>query len=240
MKFDDASLPQHVAIIMDGNGRWAKQRKLPRVAGHRKGVETLKEIVRYANHCGIKVLTVYAFSTENWGRPKDEVNYLMNLPKTFFNEYLDELDKENVKIMTIGDIKSLPEHTHEMMKTSFERTKNNTGLIFNIALNYGSRQEITRAMQLIAKEIEQGELSVDDITPELIDTMLETSELGELASPDLMIRTSGEYRLSNFLLWQLAYSEFYFTPTYWPDFTPEHFDQALIDYMHRQRRYGKL
>ncbi|MBG9985292.1 isoprenyl transferase [Facklamia sp. DSM 111018] len=240
MNHDLEKIPKHVAIIMDGNGRWAKKRMMPRVFGHRKGVETLKEIVIRANELGIKILTVYAFSTENWSRPEDEVNFLLNLPKDFFDSFLPQLNKNNVKVDYIGDANRLPEETQAIMQEGLAQTSKNTGMILNIALNYGSRQEITQAVQLIATKVAQGELMPNAIDEELIDAHLMTHFLGEYSAPDLMIRTSGELRLSNFLLWQLAYSEFYFTDILWPDFKPEQFDEAIIEYSKRKRRFGKV
>ncbi|WP_438940301.1 isoprenyl transferase [Facklamia lactis] len=240
MNHDLEKIPKHVAIIMDGNGRWAKKRMMPRVFGHRKGVETLKEIVIRANELGIKILTVYAFSTENWSRPEDEVNFLLNLPKDFFDSFLSQLNKNNVKVDYIGDANRLPEETQAIMQEGLAQTSNNTGMILNIALNYGSRQEITQAVQLIATKVAQGELIPNEINEELIDAHLMTRFLGAYSAPDLMIRTSGELRLSNFLLWQLAYSEFYFTDILWPDFKPEQFDEAITEYSKRKRRFGKV
>ncbi len=240
MKLDPKTLPKHIAIIMDGNGRWAKKRFLPRVAGHKKGVETIKKIVIRCNELKIKVVTIYAFSTENWGRPEEEVRYLMNLPKYFFNDFLPQLIEENIKVQTTGNVEQLPEHTKKMMDEAIEKTKDNDGLILNICLNYGSHQEITYAVKQIAEEVKENRLDVEDINETLISQHLETANLGEYANPDLMIRTSGEQRLSNFLLWQLAYSEFYFCDKYWPDFTPDDLDIALEDYANRHRRYGKL
>ncbi len=240
MKLNPETLPNHIAIIMDGNGRWAKKRYLPRVAGHKKGVETIKEIVIRCNELKIKVLTIYAFSTENWGRPEEEVRYLMNLPKYFFDDYLPKLMENNIKVQTIGNVEQLPDHTKNMMREAIQKTKNNTGLILNISLNYGSHQEITQAVKQIAQKVKDNQLEIDSIDETLISQHLETANLGEYANPDLMIRTSGEQRLSNFLLWQLAYSEFYFCDKYWPDFTPDDLDLALKEYANRHRRYGKL
>lgn len=233
-------LPNHIAIIMDGNGRWAKKRMMPRVFGHKKGVETLKVITRRAHQLGLKVLTVYAFSTENWSRPSDEVNYLMNLPKDFFDSFLPELMENNVKVSCMGDLAKLPEETRKILDKGLNQTKDNTGLILNIALNYGGQQEITQAVKAIGKDLIDGKLTIETIDQALIQTYLMTAPLGSHADPDLIIRTSGELRMSNFLLWQLAYSEFYFTDILWPDFKAEDFDNAIEDYLKRQRRYGKL
>lgn len=232
--------PHHVAIIMDGNGRWAKKRHMPRVFGHKKGVETLKKITIRAHELGIKVLTVYAFSTENWSRPEEEVNFLMKLPKEFFDSFLPELMKHNVRVTTIGDPSRLPQETQALMQEGLDRTAANTGMILNIALNYGGRQELVQASQAIALQVLEGQLDPSAIDEDLLSQYLMTHPLGDYQDPDLMIRTSGELRLSNFLLWQLAYSEFYFTDVLWPDFTPAEFDQAIEAYQKRQRRYGKV
>lgn len=234
------NIPQHVAIIMDGNGRWAKKRHMPRVYGHKKGVETLKKIVIRAHELGIKVLTVYAFSTENWSRPEDEVKFLLKLPEDFFDSFLPELMANNIKVTAIGDAKRLPDETQALMQRGLDQTAHNTGMILNIALNYGGRQEIVKASQAIAQEVLEGRLDLADINEEQVGKHLMTKALGDNQEPDLMIRTSGELRLSNFLLWQVAYSEFYFTDVLWPDFTPQEFDQALAAYQKRQRRYGKV
>lgn len=230
------NLPKHVAIIMDGNGRWAKQRSRPRVFGHKQGVEAIKTITRHASHRGIQVLTVYAFSTENWSRPEAEVKYILKLPQLFFDETLPELMANNVQVRVIGDIPGLPEETHGLLNEAIEKTANNDGLILNTAINYGSRDEIVHAVQ----EIVASGVDASQVDEALIEKHLYTNFLGELSDPDLIIRTSGEERLSNFLLWQAAYSEFYFTDTLWPDFSPEDLDEALEDYAQRHRRYGKL
>ena len=232
--------PHHVAIIMDGNGRWAKKRHMPRVFGHKKGVETLKKITIRAHELGIKILTVYAFSTENWSRPEEEVNFLMKLPKEFFDSFLPEIMKHNVRVTTIGDPSRLPQETQALMQEGLDRTAANTGMILNIALNYGGRQELVHASQAIAQQVLEGQLDPSAIDEDLLSQYLMTHPLGDYQDPDLMIRTSGELRLSNFLLWQLAYSEFYFTDVLWPDFTPAEFDQAIEAYQKRQRRYGKV
>lgn len=234
------NIPNHVAIIMDGNGRWAKKRLLPRTMGHKAGVDTIREIAIHASKLGIKVLTLYAFSTENWGRPQEEVAYLMNLPKIFFKEFLPQLMEYNIKLETIGDIKKLPQQTLSVVEDTVAATKENTGMVLNFAINYGSHEEMTCAMKEIAKMVESGVLKSDEITSELIESKLMTQKLKEFAQPDLMIRTSGELRLSNFLLWQLAYSEFYFTDILFPDFKPKHFDEALESFNQRQRRFGKV
>lgn len=233
-------IPSHVGIIMDGNGRWAKKRFLPRVAGHKKGVETIKKIAIHANQLGIKLITLYAFSTENWGRPEEEVNFLMKLPKDFFDSFLPELIQNNCRVEYIGDMTRLPQETQRILREAVDQSKDSTGLILNFAINYGSQQEITEAVKEIGSELLSGQLSLEEVTPDLIETYLMTARYGDLAQPDLIIRTSGEERLSNFLMWQAAYSELYFTPTYWPDFSTQDFDLALEAYAKRQRRYGKV
>ncbi|CDQ19713.1 Undecaprenyl pyrophosphate synthetase [Halobacillus karajensis] len=228
-------LPKHVAIIMDGNGRWAKNRGMPRIAGHKEGMGVVKRIVRYASDIGIKVLTLYAFSTENWKRPKNEVEFLMKLPVDFLSTYLPELIERNVQVRTIGDFDVLPAHTQKAVKEAIAKTKDNDGLILNFALNYGSRFEMVHAVKQIASKVQEGEVNVSDIDESMFSSELYTSEL---IDPDLLIRTSGEQRLSNFLLWQLAYAEFWFTEVYWPDFNESHFEKALYDFQNRKRRFG--
>ncbi len=232
---DQDHLPKHVAIIMDGNGRWAKNRGMPRIAGHKEGMGVVKKIVRQASDIGVHVLTLYAFSTENWKRPKKEVDFLMKLPVDFLNTYLPELIERNVQVQTIGDFNVLPNHTQKAVQEAIEKTKDNNGLILNFALNYGSRFEMVNAVKEIAAEVENGSVQISDIDETLFSSHLYTSDLKE---PDLLIRTSGEQRLSNFLLWQLAYAEFWFTEVYWPDFDESLFEKALYDYQNRKRRYG--
>lgn len=229
--------PEHVAIIMDGNGRWAKKRGLPRVAGHKEGMDVVKRTVDAAVKYNIKILTLFAFSTENWKRPKPEVEYLLKLPKEFLHIYLPDLIKNNVRIETIGDFDSLPEHTKEAVQYAKDKTKDNDGLLLNFALNYGSRNEIIRAIKLISRDIDESKLSLDHLDENLISKYLYTQGLTD---PDLLIRTSGEQRLSNFLLWQLAYTEFWFTDVLWPDFTEKIFVEALLDFQRRSRRYGGI
>ncbi|MEX1376362.1 MAG: isoprenyl transferase [Eubacteriales bacterium] len=231
------NLPEHVAIIMDGNGRWAKKRLLPRSAGHRAGVEALRNIIRMSSHIGIKYLTLYAFSTENWKRPKDEVNVLMKLLVEFLYNEIDELDAENVCITFMGDIEKFPKDPFKAIKYALERTKDNTGLTVCIALNYGSRLEIRQAVKKIAELYKAGNILLDDITDELISSHLDTSHMPD---PDLIIRTSGEQRLSNFMLYQASYSEFYFTQAHWPDFGNEEYTEALNEYAKRKRRFGDV
>ena len=226
--------PKHVAIIMDGNGRWAKNQGLPRTAGHHRGSENVKEIAIHANKLGIKVLTLYAFSTENWSRPNDEVKYLMQLPSIFFKKFLKDLMKNNVRIETIGELDAFPTETKKILQSAIVETSNNTGLILNFAMNYGSRREIILATKRLAEKVKHG-LDIDEISEELFDMQLMTSHLPPV---DFLIRTSGECRLSNFLLWQLAYAEMHFMDVSWPDFSPKEFDKALKVYQGRQRRFG--
>lgn len=230
-------LPEHIAIIMDGNGRWAKKRGLPRIAGHKEGMDVVQKTVQMAVKYKIKILTLYAFSTENWKRPKSEVEYLMKLPKEFLHFYLPDLIRNNVKISILGEIDNLPKYTQEAIYDAIEKTKDNDGLLLNFAFNYGSRFEILRAIKHIAKDVEQGKVDIDSLTEENFTNYLYTKDIKD---PDLLIRTSGEQRLSNFLLWQLAYSEFWFTDVLWPDFNEEVFKQALCDYQSRKRRYGGI
>lgn len=231
------NIPRHVAIIMDGNGRWANQRGLPRIAGHHAGMKAIKRATIAADEIGIQVLTMYAFSTENWKRPQDEVDFLMKLPEQFLSIELDELIEKNVQVRLMGWREGLPEHTLRAVETAIERTKHNNGLILNFALNYGSRHEIVTAVRQIAEEVRSGSMKPEDVTDEAIAGRLLS---GGLPDPDLMIRTSGEIRISNFMLWQMAYSELWFTDIYWPEFTGEHLMQAVIEYQRRARRYGGL
>jgi undecaprenyl diphosphate synthase len=230
-------LPKHVAIIMDGNGRWATQRNMPRTIGHSQGARTLKNLLRCCSDWGIGALTVYAFSTENWQRPLDEVNFLMMLFERTLQQELAEMHAQGVKVNFLGDLTALPITLNRLVQQSIELTQNNSGIQFNVAINYGGRADITTACQEIARKIQQGTMQVADITEELIEQHLST---GGLPAPDLMIRTSGEMRLSNFLLWQLAYAEMYFTETLWVDFDRHELQQALAVYQQRQRRFGGL
>ncbi|MEL3960553.1 isoprenyl transferase [Lysinibacillus endophyticus] len=230
-------IPSHIAIIMDGNGRWAKKRALPRVAGHHEGMKTVRKIARCADDLGIKVLTLYAFSTENWKRPKSEVDYLMGLPEKFLKSFMPEIMERNIRVQMMGEKEALPTSTQAVLNEAMERTKNNSGLILNFAMNYGSRAEIVRAMKDIMVEVSKGNLNVDSIDESTITNYLMTSQLPE---PDLLIRTSGEVRLSNFMLWQLAYTEFWFTDTLWPDFNEETLMEAIHAFQKRNRRYGGL
>ncbi|WP_155286639.1 isoprenyl transferase [Lacticaseibacillus zhaodongensis] len=240
IKLDPQRIPQHVAIIMDGNGRWAKKRLLPRIAGHKQGMDNVRTITRAASALGIKVLTLYAFSTENWKRPKDEVSYIMSLPVTFFNNFVPELIEQNVRVMIMGDLTALPESTRSACARAIADTAHCDGMILNFALNYGGRDELRRAVQQLAQEAEDGKRQARDIKDTDIDAALMTAPLGKLADPDLLIRTSGEERISNFLLWQIAYSELVFTDRLWPDFSADDLRSACADYASRDRRFGAV
>lgn len=237
LELDMERIPGHIAIIMDGNGRWAKEKGMPRVAGHKAGVETIRTIVKASDKLGVKVLTVYAFSTENWSRPLEEVNALMDLLVVYLNNEVKELHENNVKINAIGNLNGLPDKAHKKLLESMAKTGDNTGLILNLALNYGGRHEITNGVKKIAEKVKNGELDVENIDEALIGNHLYTAGLPD---PDLMIRTSGELRLSNYLLWQLAYSEFYFTDLYWPDFDESALKEAIWVYQNRDRRFGGI
>ena len=230
-------IPEHIAIIMDGNGRWAEKRGMPRVAGHKEGISAIVKIVKAAVNCKVKVLTLYAFSTENWKRPKSEVDFILRLPKEFLNIYLPDLIANNVRIETIGDMEKLPSHTRKAVQYAIDRTQGNDGLQLNFALNYGSRNEILNAMKEMLVDLNDGKLSLDELDDQHFSRYLNTAGL---ADPDLLIRTGGEKRLSNFLLWQLAYTEFWFTDVLWPDFSEKEFLHALEEYQHRKRRYGGI
>ncbi|TMW73238.1 isoprenyl transferase [Alteribacter natronophilus] len=234
-ELDPHNIPNHVAIIMDGNGRWAKKRGLPRVAGHREGMNVIKKIVKRSSRLGVGVLTLYAFSTENWKRPKPEVDFLMRLPERFLKSELPKLIEENVQVRITGSREALPGHTREAVEQAVEDTRNNDGMVLNFALNYGSRNEMVQAIRQIYSRVESGEITIDDVSEETVASALMTEGLDD---PDLLIRTSGEIRLSNFMLWQLAYAEFWFTDVLWPDFTEHHFEEALAVYQKRTRRYG--
>lgn len=230
----------HLAIIMDGNGRWAKKRHKPRYVGHKEGMNNVERITLAADKLGIKVLTLYAFSTENWARPKEEVAYLMNLPVRFFDKFMPTLMKNNVKVNIMGYLDELPKKTYDIVQRAMHETANNTGLILNFAFNYGSRKEIVSAVQKLGQAIEAGELNSSEIDEELISKNLMTGKFEEYRDPDLLIRTSGEQRISNFLLWQLAYSELAFSSKNWPDFTAEDLEKFVRDFQSRSRRFGKL
>jgi len=234
---DPSLLPHHVAVIMDGNGRWANRRGLPRIMGHQRGVDALKSLLRCCNDWGVPALTAYAFSTENWGRPLEEVEFLMTLFERVLRRELQEMMTENVKIRFVGNLDSLPLSLQEEIDRSMRDTENNTGIQFTVATNYGGRQEILQACRAIAVKIQAGKLAPEDIDEAEIERHLYTFGLSH---PDLLIRTSGEMRISNFLLWQMAYAEIYVTPTLWPDFNRQEFHKALLDYQQRERRFGKV
>lgn len=230
-------LPRHVAVIMDGNGRWAKQRGLPRFMGHRRGVDALKDLLRCCRDWGVEALTAYAFSTENWGRPSEEVEFLMTLFERVLRQELREMMEEDVRIRFVGNLSVLPRSLQAEIEKSVAETANNQGIQFTVATNYGGRQEIIQACRTIAQQVQQGNLNPDDIDEALFDRHLYTAGI---CDPDLLIRTSGEMRLSNFLLWQMAYAEIYVTDTLWPDFDRDQFHQALSAYQQRERRFGKV
>ena len=230
------NIPKHVAIIMDGNGRWAKERGLPRIAGHREGINSVREITRICGEIGVKYLTLFTFSTENWNRPKREVKALMTLLLSTIKKEIKELHKNNVKFSTIGDISILPKSTEKGIKEGIELTSNNSGLNLILALNYGSRQEILSAVNNIISDINKKDIEIDSIDENIFSSYLYTNNCPD---PDLLIRTSGELRISNFLLWQSAYTEMYLTDTYWPSFRENELFQAILDFQNRERRFGK-
>lgn len=232
-KKPNLTIPKHVAIIMDGNGRWAKKRGLPRSAGHKEGSKNLRKIVENASDIGIEVITVYAFSTENWKRPKEEVSFLMKLIKKYFNDWMPDLIKERVKVTFIGEMETLPKDVLEVVNETERKTASHDRITLNIALNYGSHNEMLKAV----KNIINDNIKSDDINEDLFEQYLMTKDLPKI---DLLIRTSGEYRLSNFLLWQLAYCEFYFTDVLWPDFNKKELEKAIAEYSKRNRRYGGI
>ena len=229
-------LPKHIAVIMDGNGRWAVERKQSRTEGHREGIESVRDIVKASSQLGIKYLTLYAFSIENWKRPASEVSVLMKLLEYFLKAELDDLHKNNVRIFTIGKISSLPKSIQQLLYNAMEKTKENTGLTLTLALSYSGRWDIVRAVQMIALDVRRGKVSPEALSDELFSSYLQTSKIPD---PDLLIRTSGEMRLSNFLLWELAYSEIYITDKYWPEFRRKDLYEALYDYFKRERRFGR-
>ena len=234
---DMKKLPKHIAIIMDGNGRWADRRNLPRVAGHRAGIDSVHEVVELCGELGIRVLTLYAFSAENWKRPPLEINALMKLLLNQLREQTPDLNTKNVRVAVIGDTDRLPRKVSYELQRSIDMTKNNTGLILNLALNYGGRQEILKAVKSISTDIESRKLKVKDLDENMFSQYLYTSGFPD---PDIIIRTSGELRISNFLLWQCAYSELYITDVLWPDFRKKHLLLALISYQRRKRRFGGI
>lgn len=232
-----SDIPKHIAIIMDGNGRWARERTLPRIAGHREGVNSVREVTRICGEIDVEFLTLYTFSKENWKRPKKEVSALMTLLLRTINKEVKGLHKNNVKFNIIGDLEMLPPSTRKGLEEGINLTSQNTGLNLSLALNYGSRQEMLEATQTLAMQVKDGLISVGDINEELFSKYLYTNGIPD---PDLMIRTSGESRLSNFLLWQSAYTEIYMTSTYWPDFREKELLEAILDYQKRERRFGKV
>ncbi len=236
-QLDMNMLPEHIAIIMDGNGRWATKKGMPRSFGHRAGVNALREVVKLCVELGIKYLTVYAFSTENWKRPRDEINMLMELLVEYLNKEIEELCANNVKINPMGIISELPPQAQEAVTMAVQRTKGNTGMVFNVALNYGGRAELVQAVRRIGEKIQRGELQVEDVDETVVNNHLYTAGQPD---PDLLIRPSGDYRISNFLLWQLAYTEFWLTSTMWPDFGRIDLLKALLDFQGRERRFGGL
>ena len=229
------NMPKHIAIIMDGNRRWARERGLDPKLGHKAGAKTLEKIVRYANKIGLEYITVYAFSTENWKRTEDEVGALMLLLQNYLDEYSKRADTENIKVKVLGDISALPEGMQKSIKNCMERTKENTGVTFNIALNYGGRDEILKAVKKIAQDVKEDKIKINEITEETISNSLYTAGQPD---PDLLIRTSGELRTSNFLPWQIVYSEFVFTDKNWPDFEEKDLDEAIEIYQRRNRKFG--
>ena len=233
-QLDNSRIPAHIAIIMDGNGRWAKAKGLPRTAGHVEGVETVKKITEEATRLGVKYLTLYTFSTENWSRPVEEIEALMHLVLTNLEEEI--FMKNNVRFRMIGEMERLPQSVQKRLSECIERTSVNTGMTMIVALSYSSRWELTRAARMLAEDVKEGRLSSEDINEEMISSRLTTNFMPD---PDLLIRTGGELRISNYLLWQCAYSEFYFTDEFWPDFNEESLRKAIADYQQRQRRYGK-
>jgi undecaprenyl diphosphate synthase len=236
-EIDMDRIPEHIAIIMDGNGRWAKAKNLPRAMGHKAGVETIRRVIKEADRLGVKYMTFYAFSTENWKRPKDEVSALMKLLVQYLRQEIDELDAKGVLINVLGDLSRLPKECVDEIARAKERTKNNTGIVMNFALNYGGRDEIIRATKEVAASVAKGEITVDDIDGKTIEKYLYTANMPD---PDIIIRPSGEQRLSNFLLWQCAYSEFWYSNINWPDFTEKDLGRAIYDFQNRDRRFGGI
>ena len=237
---NNTTVPEHVAIIMDGNGRWAEQQGKPRKFGHEEGMEAVRRVTKRASERGVKVLTLYAFSTENWKRPPSEVHFLMQLPIRFFDRFVPELQEKNVKVNMIGFEDKVPGSTKKAILKAMEETKDNTGMILNFAFNYGGRSEIVQATKRIAEKVANNEIDFNDINESLVEEHLLTHSLEPFQNVDFLIRSSGEQRLSNFLLWQNAYSEFYFSELLWPEFTGDVLDEALLSYKNRKRRYGAL
>lgn len=236
-KINIDKLPKHVAIIMDGNGRWAQKKGKPRVFGHKNGVQSVREVSEAAAEIGVSYLTLYAFSTENWGRPKLEVNALMHLLIETVNNEMKTLNENNIKLNAIGEIEALPKKTYQALLRGIEDTKNNTRMTLNLALNYSGRWDIEQATKTIAQKVSTNEIQIADINQKLISDHLSTANIPD---PELLIRTSGEFRISNYLLWQIAYTELHFTDVLWPEFRKEHFYEALVNFQSRDRRFGKI
>ncbi len=236
-KIDLSKVPNHVAVIMDGNGRWAKQKGEMRIFGHMNGVESVRETLSAAAEVGIKYLTLYAFSTENWNRPKEEIDALMNLLVTTIANETDELNENEVRLLTIGDASNLPESCQVALNEAMEKTAQNKRINLVLALSYSSRWELTNAFKMMAADVKENKLALENITEDTVTNYLNTKDIPE---PELLIRTSGECRISNFLLWQCAYTEFYFTSILWPDFRKENFFEAILNYQQRERRFGKV
>jgi undecaprenyl diphosphate synthase len=234
---DKNKIPKHVAVIMDGNGRWAKERGKNRLEGHAMGVDSVRATLKTARELGVSYLTLYAFSTENWSRPKEEVDGLMDLLVQSITNEIEELNENGVRLLAIGDIDGLPEKCSNSLKEAINNTSKNNQISLILALNYSSKWELNKAIRLIASDVQSKKIKVDEITDELIASYLATKDIPD---PELLIRTSGEHRISNFLLWQIAYTEFYFTDVHWPDFRREHFIEAILDYQGRERRFGKV
>jgi len=237
VKIDKTKIPRHVAVIMDGNGRWAKQKGMPRIFGHREGVKSVKEITEAAAEIGIEYITLYAFSTENWSRPAFEVNALMTLLVDTIRKEIADLNKNNIRLNAIGDIEQLPSKSKKALRQAIEDTQSNDKMVLNLALNYSSKWEILEAVKRIASRVKDNELSIDKIDESLLSQHLTTKGIPD---PELLIRTSGEKRISNYLLWQLAYTELMFLDIYWPDFKKKHLYECILDYQGRERRFGKI
>lgn len=235
-KIDTARLPKHIAIIMDGNGRWARKRMLPRIAGHHAGVKTVDRIVTFCRKLGIEALTLYSFSSENWRRPQTEIGALMNILREYTQKELSRMLQENIRLNVIGRLEDIPQFAAEEVRSAMMKTKNNTGMTLTLALSYGSRDEIARAIRKIARDAADGLIKPEELDEEKISFYMDTNGLPD---PDLLVRTSGELRISNFLLWQIAYTELYFTEKLWPDFMEEDLAEAILSYQKRERRYGR-
>ncbi len=237
IQIDPNKMPRHIAIIMDGNGRWAQKKRLSRVDGHRAGIKSVRDVIEASIEIHLEVLTLYAFSVQNWKRPRAEVNTLMKILVEYLDKELPEMMENDIRFISIGDLEALPKDVQKALKFTFQETKKNKGLILNLALNYGGQSEICHAVREIAKDVAEGKINIDMINEKLFSQYLYTSGLPD---PDLLIRTSGEIRISNFLLWQLAYAEFWITQTLWPDFRRNEFFQAIIDFQKRERRFGRI